>query len=126
MNLNEDQLDWLVKHFVYPGRAWIKPPLLEQSLIDLGLVKAEVFPYEDGYDVIVLSLTKMGWTAAIQYRPAEVKNHYDKFDDKFIRTAEMANVDLLHLPEFLSSEDPLTQGIAEIRLGKLLRDKKDD
>lgn len=124
MNLNEDQLDWLVEHFAYPGRAWVKPPLLEQSLIDLGLVKAEVFLYEDGYDVIVLSPTKTGWTAAIQHRPEEVKKHYDKFDDKFIRTAEMANVDLLHLPEFLSSESLLTQSIAEIRLGKLLREKK--
>ena len=125
MDLNKEQIDWLVEHFVHPGRAWIKLPSLEQSLIDLGLVKAETFPYADGFDVIVLSLTKSGWAAAIQYRSGDVKKHYDKFDNRFIREAEMANVSLGQLPEFLSSGDELVQDIAEIKLGKLLKEKKD-
>ncbi len=123
MALSEKQLDWLVEHFAYPGRAYIKPPLLEQSLIDLGLVNAEVFPYDDGFDVIVLSPTKGGWAAAVQHRPDEVKQYYDMFDDRFIREAEMINVSMAQLPEFLSSDDDLTRDVAAIQLDKLLKDK---
>lgn len=126
MDLSEEQLDWLVEHFVNPGRAWIKAPPLEQSLLDLGLIKDETFPYDDGFDVIVLSLTKRGWVTAIQYRSEDVKKYYNMFGEQFVRTAQMDRVSLAQLPEFLSSEDALTQDVASIKLGKLLKDKKDD
>lgn len=124
MDLSDEQLDWLAEHFIQPGKAWIKPPPLEQSLLDLGLIKAEVFPYADGFDVIVLSLTRHGWTAAVQYRSDDVKKHYGKFDPTFIRMAEMADVTLEQLPELLSSNCNLTRDIASIRLDKLLKDKE--
>ena len=126
MDLNEDQLDWLVEHFIHPGRAWIKPPPLEQSLLNLGLIEAETFPYDDGFDVIVLSLTKRGWAAAVQYRSDDVKQYYHMFNERFIRTAQIESVSLEQLPEFLSSEHPLTQEIAGIKLGKMLKEKRDD
>lgn len=125
MDLSDEQLDWLAEHFIYPGKAWIKPPPLEQSLLDLDLIKAETFPYDDGFDVIVLSLTKRGWAVAIQYRHDDVEQYYDKFDARFIRTAQMVEVSLEQLPEFLSSDDALTQDIASIKLSKLLKDKED-
>ena len=34
MDLSEEQIDWLVEHFVHPGRAWIKLPPLER-LVEL-------------------------------------------------------------------------------------------
>lgn len=125
MDLSDEQLDWLAEHFIYPGKAWIKPPPLEQSLLDLGLIKDETFPYEDGFDVIVLSLTKLGWVAAIQHRSEKVKKHYGMFGPQFIKIAEMANVPLEQLPEHLSSDDNITRLVASIRLDKLLKDKED-
>lgn len=126
MDLSEEQLDWLAEHFVHPGRAWIKPPPLEQSLIDLGLIKTETFPYDGGFDVIVLSLTKRGWAVAIQYRSETVKKYYEMFGERFVRVAQMDGVSLAQLPEFLSSKDALTQDVASVRLGKLLKDNRDD
>lgn len=125
MDLSDEQLDWLAEHFVNPGRAWIKPPPLEQSLLDLDLIKAETFPFEDGFNVIVLSLTTLGWYAAIQHRSEKVKKHYGTFSPQFIKMAEMANVPLEQLPEHLSSEDNVTRLVASIRLDKLLGDKED-
>lgn len=125
MDLSDEQLDWLAEHFIYPGKAWIKPPPLEQSLLDLDLIKAETFPYDDGFDVIVLSLNHRGWAIAVQRRSEVVKTHYSKFDEAFIKTAEMAEVPLEQLSEFLSSDDKVTRDIASIKLDRLLKDKKD-
>jgi hypothetical protein len=125
MDLSEEQIGWLVEHFVHPGRAWVKLQPLERSLLDLGLVKSETFPFEDGYTVFVLSLTKKGWVAAIQYRPKDVEKYYEMFGAKFIAWAQMEDVSLAQLPELLSSDDELTQDIASIRLVKLLKDRED-
>jgi len=125
MDLSEEQIGWLVEHFVHPGRAWVKLPPLERSLLDLGLVKSEIFPSEDSFDVFVISLTKTGWVAAIQYRPKDVEKYYEMFGAKFIAWAQMENVSLAQLPELLSSDDELIQDIASIRLVKLLKDRED-
>lgn len=95
-------------------------------MLDLGLIEAETFPYEDGFDIIELSLTRTGWVAAIQYRPGDVEKYYKVFGPRFILWAQMDSVSLQQLPELLSSDDELTQDIASIRLSKLLRDKGDD
>lgn len=126
MDLSDEQLDWLAEHFIHPGRAWIKPPPLEQSLLDLGLIKAETFPYDDGFDVIVLSLTRLGWAAAVLRRADDVRKHYGMFEPQFIKLAEMAEVSLEELPEFLSSDDRVTRLIASNKLDALLKDKKDE
>ena len=125
MDLSGEQLDWLAEHFIHPGRAWIKPPPLEQSLLDLGLIKAEVFPYADGFDVIVLSLTRLGWAAAVLHRADDVRKHYGMFEPQFIKMAEMTEASLERLPEFLSSGDRVTRLVASNMLDKLLKDKED-
>lgn len=125
MDLSAKQLDWLAEHFIHPGKAWIKPPPLEQSLLDLGLIKSETFPYEDGFDVIVLSLTRLGWVAAVLHRADDVRKHYGMFEPQFIKLAEMSETTLDQLPEFLSSDDDLTRLIASRKLDALLKDKDD-
>lgn len=124
MELTEEQLDWLAEHFYKPGRAVGKPSPLEQSLIDLSLVMTETFPFGNGPDFIILSLTRRGLSMAVLYRSEDVKEYYDRFDFRVIRKAQMGNVPLDRLSEFLSSDDAVTREVASDRLAQLRGEKQ--
>jgi len=95
-------------------------PPLEQSLLDLGLVKSECFPVR-GTDIYVLSPTEKGWKVAAERRFSDVLEKYsDIVGGKSIwkRLAEGLSLD--KLPELLSSEIGLAREVASEQLEQLM------
>jgi len=119
MELTEEQVDWLVEHYVNPGRARGKMPSLEQSLLDLGLIKSECFPTRDT-NIYVLSLTEEGWKEAAGYRFAEVvEKCKGVFSGEAIGRVVIGGLSLGALPVLLSNESVLVQKYASKRLEQL-------
>lgn len=131
MELTEEQIDWLVEHYVHPGRARGKIPPLEQSLLDLGLIKSEYFPTsveQNRYfpvgdvNIYVLSLIEAGWKEAARHRFAEIVEKYsDFFSEEAIERVMIGGLPLGALPVLLSSEKELVQKLASRRLEQLKR-----
>jgi len=132
MELTEEQVDWLVEHYVHPGRARGKIPPLEQSLLDLGLIKSEYFPTSveqnkhfpiGDANIYVLSLIDAGWKEAARYRFAEIVEKYlDFFSEEAVERVMMGGLPLGALPVLLSSEKELVQKLASKRLEQLGRE----
>lgn len=119
MKLTEEQVDWLVEHYVNPGRARGEMPPLEQSLLDLGLIKSECFPTRDT-NIYVLSLTERGWKEAAGYRFAEVVEKCSEvFSEEAIGRVVIGGLPLGALPVLLSNESVLVQKHASKRLEQL-------
>lgn len=122
MELTEEQIDWLVEHYIHPGRAWGEVPPLEQSLLDLGLIKSECFPTK-GTNIYVLSLIEAGWKEAARYRFAEVVERYSRvFSEEAVGRVMIGGLPLSALPILLSSEKELVRKHASKRLEELKRD----
>lgn len=124
MELTEEQIDWLVEHYVNPGRARGEMPLLEQSLLDLGLIKSECFPVGDT-NIYVLSLTDPGWKEAARHRFAEVVEKFaNVFSEEAVGRVMFGGLLLGSLPILLSSEEELVRKHASRRLEELKRDSE--
>ncbi len=121
MELVEEQLNWLVDHCTTPGKVWVKIPPFEQSLVDLKLVQVEHFPFDDGGDVFVLTVTYKGWAVIAMNRPDVIRDKalHEMFDSRGARRV-MEELSLEELPAMLSSGNRFLREAAVGKFEKLV------